>query len=166
MFKTGDTVLYSATGVCTVSDIEKKVIGKEIKLYYVLKPISKANSTVYVPVDSEKLVSKMHDILSKEELLTVIHESKSRPDIWIDNDQTRREEFTKILSNGNRLELLLLVRSLCAHRDRQVAMGRKFHIADSKIFDEAERILYDELSWTFEIDTEDVPAFIEKELAK
>ena len=164
MYQVGDTIQYSSTGICKIDAIEEKVLGKIKKSYYVLMPISHSNSTVYVPVDNEALTSKMRRILNKDEILEIIHSSSESPDILIENDTERREKFTDIIHSGNRKDLLILIRSLYLHKEHQQSNGRKFHIADERVFKEAERILYDELSYTLEIPADEVVKFIQENI--
>lgn len=166
MFKTGDTILYSSTGICTITEICEKDLGGIKKKYYVLKPVSQNNSTVFVPVDNEKLTSKMRRVLTRDEICKIIRDSAKSPEIWIDDDNERRETFSSIISSGDREKLIIMIRSLYKHQQQQLANGRKFHIADSKIFKEAERLLNDELSWTLGIEPDEVVPFIEKEIEK
>ena len=49
MYAIGQTVLYGANGVCSISEITTRKIGKEAIEYYVLKPMGMQASTVYVP---------------------------------------------------------------------------------------------------------------------
>ena len=58
-FIKGEKVLYSVNGVCEITDITEKVFGKTVMRYYVLKPISNGEATLFVPVNNENLVRKM-----------------------------------------------------------------------------------------------------------
>ena len=66
-FKIGEYVLYAKDGVCLVEDIAPLDFSPD-KPYYILKPVNSKGSTVYVPTDSEKLVSKMHRLMNKAEI--------------------------------------------------------------------------------------------------
>ena len=54
-----EKVVYGTTGVCVVDSIEQKKIGRNIKQYYVLKPVAQSTSTVFLPVDNEELLAKL-----------------------------------------------------------------------------------------------------------
>ncbi len=48
MFKINDVVMHVGVGVCTVEDLQERNFGKLDKnLYYVLKPLSNNNSTIF-----------------------------------------------------------------------------------------------------------------------
>ena len=70
MFQVNDMVLYGTNGVCKVVDIDERDCGGRMVEYYILKPIYAANSTIFVPVNNEKLTSKMRYVLTKEEIDT------------------------------------------------------------------------------------------------
>ena len=60
MFQVNDMVLYGTNGVCKVVDIDERDCGGRMVEYYILKPIYAANSTIFVPVNNEKLTSMMN----------------------------------------------------------------------------------------------------------
>ena len=67
MFQVNDMVLYGTNGVCRVVDIDERDCGGRMVEYYILKPIYASNSTVFVPVNNEKLTSKMRYVLTEAE---------------------------------------------------------------------------------------------------
>ena len=80
MLKVGEKVLYGAAGACTITEICKKRFGDaEEREYYVLVPIHDSRSTLYVPLDNEKLRAKMKKLLSAEEIEALID---SMPKEW------------------------------------------------------------------------------------
>lgn len=65
MFKIGDYIMYSLTGVCKVTDIIKeKYFDSDEKDYYVLEPVYATTKTVIkIPVDNKKVF--MRPIITK-----------------------------------------------------------------------------------------------------
>lgn len=59
MYSVGQTVLYGSNGICNIEEITTKEISGMSIDYYVLKPLYSQNSTLFVPVNNEKLVSKI-----------------------------------------------------------------------------------------------------------
>ncbi len=164
MLKLNEKVMYGTTGVCVVDSVEDKRIGKEIKKYYVLKPVSQTSSTVYIPLDSEKLLSKVRCILSVEEIKSILSSLSDEPDIWTDNDNERREKFSEIISSGDRKACLILVRTLHNRQNFLSGTGKRLHIADERALKEAERLIHDEFSVSLSIKPEEVKAFIQSQL--
>ena len=117
MLKVNDRVLYGTTAVCSVSNIEQKTIGKVTRQYYVLKPVSHSASTVYVPADNEALLSKIREVLSVEEINDILQKLKSTEDIWIENEEQRKQRFNEIILSGDRLGYLLIIKTIKNHQN-------------------------------------------------
>ena len=56
MYSIGEVVLYGSNGVCEITEITTKKIGKDSIEYYVLKPVCSDSSTLFVPTQNEMLV--------------------------------------------------------------------------------------------------------------
>lgn len=160
MVSIGDTVLYGATGVCKIEALTEREIFGEKKSYFVLKPVSSVQSTVFVPADNEALLLKMHKILSREEILEIIDSVASLDDIWIEDEQKRRTRFSDIIHGGDRLQLMLLVRTLYNAQQKKREEGKRLHLMDERFMSEAERLLYDEFSAVLGISQSEVVPFI------
>ena len=160
MLKIGDTVLYGATGVCTVTDIVTREIGGIKKEYFVLSAVANDNCTVFVPTDNIELQKKMRKILSKKEVLALIKEIPNEADIWEENEVKRRELFSDILHGGDRKKLMLLVRSLYNHKEERRKENKRLLVADERFMNEAERLLYDEFAAVLDIKPDEVVNFI------
>ncbi len=166
MFKIEETVLYGVNGICTITDIEEKKINKDIKKYYVLKPIYNKASTLFVPVDNELLTSKMKKILSKKEIYDLIESISDEDNDWIENEQERNKKYSEILKSGERREIMKMLRALHNHRIKLKDTGRKFHVADEKIMRAAEGILHEEFAYVLDIKRENVTEFIVSHLER
>ncbi len=164
MFQVNDTVLYGGQSVCTIVEISKQKVGKEFQLYYILKPVFDNKSTVYIPCENEKLVSKMRPILTLSEVHELIETLHTQSLEWIDNDILRKEQYGSILYCGDRKKIAALIRTLYMHKENQKKLGKKFHITDEQIFDRAQKLLHEELAFVLNIKPEDVPAFITEQL--
>ena len=112
MFKVNDRLIYGAQGVCTVAEICEKTIGKNTAKYYVLKPVSQENNTIFVPVENEVLTAKMHRVLQEDEIDRLIHTMPDSETIWIDDDILRRKQYKEILSSGDRYKISAVIKTL------------------------------------------------------
>ncbi|WP_294408964.1 CarD family transcriptional regulator [uncultured Ruminococcus sp.] len=165
MFEIGSVVSYGSTGVCKVSgEMQQKVKG-EMKKYLVLKPVYKNNSTVYVPVDNENLMSKLKPVLTKADAEDIIEAMSEERAEWIKSDSERIRYFRETLSDGNIKSIAIMVRTLYKHRKSQFAKGRKLHASDEYFFKDAEELLFDELAMALEIRPEEVGAYLNERLA-
>ena len=154
MFKVGDVVLYSSDGVCRITEITKKEFGEISATYYVLKPVFSNRSTFFVPAENEKLTSKMHAVLTKEELQKVTEKSTSF--VWQSDDALRKDEFKAILSSGDICEIVSLFKTILAHKNKIEALGKKLHRADETAFKDAQKIIYEEIALSSELTKDDV----------
>lgn len=160
MYKVNEIVLYGNEGVCKITEIMTRSFGNKTMDYYVLKPVYSKGSTIYVPIENEELTNKLKKILSAEEIMELIHGMPDADSVWVDNDNLRKEKYKDILRNGNRVELVQLIRTLYLHQQKLKDNGKKFHAADDKFFKDAEKILYDEFAYVLKIKQEEVIPFI------
>ena len=163
-FQVNDSVLYGAEGVCRIADICAQNFMGETAQYYVLKPVYSSTSTVFVPVANAMLTAKMRRILSAEEIRVLIKAMPDEAALWIDNDNARRVRYAEILQNGDRAELVGLIKALYYRREAQQAKGRKLHAADERYLHDAEKVLYDEFAHVLQIKREEVLPFIMEQI--
>ena len=139
MFSNGDAVLYGAEGVCRLEGSTQREIGGKKLEYYVLKPVYRAGSTVFVPKGNETLTAKMRRVLSPEEIHKLIQEIPEEKELWIENEGERRAEYGRIVSGGDRRELIRVIK-------------------------EAEEKLHGEFALVLNIQPDQVTAFIRREI--
>ena len=160
MFQVNDMVLYGTNGVCKLVDIDVRDCGGRMVEYYILKPIYASNSTVFVPVNNEKLTSKMRYVLTKEEIDEKIRLIPESSPGWIDDERTRKERFKDIVSRADTFELIQLIKTLLEHQEAVMARGKKLHVADERMLQEADKMICDEFSYVLGISKEEVPSYI------
>lgn len=165
MYKINDTVLYGAQGVCRISGTTTKSFNGGKMEYYVLKPCYSANSTIYVPMHNEALLKKMRRLLSAEEIHQIIRTMPAQASSWIEDESERRTAYRDILSHGDRMELLRMIKALYLHQQLQQEKGRRLHASDETFFKEAEKMLYDEFALVLHIQPADVLPFILDQLS-
>ena len=160
MFQVNDMVLYGTNGVCELVGIEKRDCGGRMVEYYILKPFYTNNSTVFVPVNNEKLTSKMRHVLTKEEIGQMIAEIPGNPSEWITDERERKERFKDIAGRADTFEMIQLIEALLEHQREVMERGKKLHIADERMLREAEKMICDEFAYVLGISQEEVPAYI------
>ena len=164
MYCVNDTVVYGVQGICKVTDITTQQVEGQWVKYYMLRPIYDDKSVFFVPVQNETLTGRVRPILTKEEIYQLIHSMPSEQEIWIEKENLRKEKYQQILSQGNRKELVMLIKTLYFHQKAQKEKGRKLHLSDERFLREAEKMLYDEFAAVLHIQQDQVLAFIRKEL--
>lgn len=165
-FKPNDTVMYGGHGACTLVEITSKDFGGEAKDYYVLRPAFSGSSIFYVPLDSEPLVSKMHSVKCAKEIHDIITECGLMD--WKDEDRARQNELKAIVDGGGTERLTSAYKRLFAKQKELSENGKKLRAADDRIMKDIEKLLIEELSFSFEVDKDNLAPFLfgEMELAE
>ena len=163
MYGIGDRVVYGAFGVMEVVDVVEQTLSDVTKKYYVMKEYaSQSTSLTYVPLDNEALVEQMKPLLTKDEIVAVIRESRVAPPLkWVEDNRARSEFYKKILGTSDRLQLLQMIDTVYKTGLRREAEGKKNFIADENSMHRAKKLIAIEFALVLGIPESDVPAFIE-----
>lgn len=164
MYEIGQQVLYGAHGVCAVTAIEVMRFGKDKAKYYVLEPVEQPGTKFYVPLEKEAAVGKLRPLLSREELLGLLHSEEVRNYPWIADENQRKLRFRELISSGDRVQLMGMIGALHQHRREQIDAGRKFHLSDENFLHDAQKLLNAEFAQVFGLKPGDVGGFILREL--
>ena len=161
-FDIGEYVSYGINGMCNIEDIRPMQLSQSVEkmMYYILRPESNPKSTILVPVNNQKLVSKMRELMTKDEINAMLVRMKDRTLEWEKDVRFRTESFHEILSNGVNQDLILMIR--CLHRKRQelVQLGKKLPARDSNTLKTAERLVEEEFAHVLHIKCEEVSDYI------
>lgn len=160
MYQVGDTVMYGTEGVCTIADLQKMKVGRETSLYYVLRPVYREGSTIFVPVGNETLTAKMRRLLTKEDIDSLLAHICREELNWIEDAAERKAEFHRILTAGDRKELLGMIRALYLHRQSLQSAGKRLRTNDDQMLRDAEKLLNDEFALVLNIQPHEVSDYI------
>ena len=161
----GAYVVYGKSGVCRVEDIRRETFGRQSGEYYVLKPVYDKQSTIYVPAANEALLQNMRRILTPEEIYKLIRFMPDMSDSqWIQDPRARSDYFKDILQQGDRGELIRIIKALYHQQKEALAHGKKLHAADEAVMKKAEKMLYDEFALVLQIAPEEVLPFITNQI--
>ena len=164
MFEIGQQVLYGIHGVCRITAVEAMRFGKAKANYYILEPLAQPGSKFYVPVENEAAVAKLRPLLTREELLELLHSEQIRNAPWIADENQRRLRFRELINSGDREALMGMVGALHRHRKAQLAHGRKFHQSDENFLNDAQKLLNAEFAQVFGLEPGEVSTFLLREL--
>lgn len=165
MYQCGQQLIYGIHGVCEIVDIETKVVNKKKIEYYVLEPLVQPGARFYVPMHNESAVAKLCPIMTEDELKELLNVEVACKDVWIENENERKNHYKMLINSGDRLALLRMVFSLYKHKQEQTANGRKFHQADENFLRDAKKLLDSEIAIVLDMELKDVEAYIQKALA-
>ena len=166
MFKVNDTIIYGSEGVCQIVGIEENSFVGIKKTYYVIKPLGKGGSTTYVPVDSEILIARMRELLTKKEINELIDSLPDETIQWKPNERDRKEAYKNILASGNRVELLRMIHAIYLEKKRLEAVHKRLHMIDEHFLKDAEQVLYGEFQHVLKIPQEEVIPYIVNRIEK
>ena len=164
MYEIGQQVLYGIHGECRIIDIESMRFGKARAKYYTLEPVEQPGARFYIPVENEAAVAKLRPLLSREELLELLHSGEVQNAPWIADENQRKLRFRELINSGDRAQLMGMIGALHRHRKAQNAAGRKFHQSDENFLHDAEKLLNAEFAQVFGLDVKEVNSFLLREL--
>ncbi len=166
MYQPGEQVLYGIHGVCAVLSVESMRFDRVRQKYYVLQPIAQPDARFYVPVDNAAATSKLRPLLSREELLTLLHSQEVRNAPWIADEGQRKLRYRELINSGDRAQLMGIIGALLRHKHAQQAAGRKFHLSDENFLHDAQKLLNAEFAQVFGLQPGEVNDFISRELGE
>lgn len=159
MYKIDEIVVYGVYGLCKIVEISTRSVGEEETEYYILRPVKDPKTTLFVPTQNKAMTDKMRVPLNAEEINVLVNETPQES-IWIDNQKLRREEYRRMLQNGDRKVLILMVRTLKNRKEEQLSKGKKFHATDEAFLREAEETLAEEFCYVLQASDLQVRRFI------
>lgn len=164
MFNINDTVLYGSHGACRVIDITEKEFCGKIGLYYILEPMFDDRCTFFVSTDNELAAAHLRPVLPEPQVRQLIRDMPATAAEWIDNPKLRKARYGQIIANGDRRELIALIKALHDHQLRQQASGKKLNMSDEQSLKTAEKMLYHEIALALDLPPEQVVPFIVAQL--
>lgn len=166
MYKKNDYIRYSTVGICKIEDIRKmnNPMNNELVFYYILKPVDNDLSTIYIPVDNEKLVSKMNKNLCKEEIDDIITSMKHNEISWDSDRNIRLDAYRKIVNGDDRKKIMELIDCIYSRREQLRESNKKLSSTDEQILKQAEKLIDSEFSFGLNIPREEVGKYIREKL--
>lgn len=164
MFQTGQWVLYGVHGVCRVVGTEKQLVNRKRTEFLVLEPLTHNESRYFLPTGNPTAMAKLKEVLSAEELEALLASEEIRENVWIQDENQRKQVYRELISGGDRTALLKMVHSLYVYRDAQAAAGRKFHLCDDNFLRDAEKLLSSEIALVLEMTQDQAREYLRQQL--
>jgi len=157
MYELGAKVVYPLHGVGMIDSIEDKTVLGEQRVYYIIK-LTISDMTVMIPINKSdqlglRLVVDDKDV--KKALKVIGGASTEMDEDWKSRYQ---HNFEKIKS-GSIFSVAEVVRNLF-HRNKI----KELSIMEKKLYENAFRLLVDEISYVKNLDKEDVQNIVSQEL--
>lgn len=160
MFKKNELIMCGGHGVCRVVNIIDNPIDRMDKerKYYVLEPVFEKGSTVYMPVDNDKVV--MRRIMNRAEAEELVDGITGIETVWIQEEKGREQMYKEAIRTYDCRSLVQIIKTLYLRRQDRIKEGKKVLSSDEQYLRKAEELLYSEMSLALSISKEDVEQYI------
>ena len=160
MFEKDQLIMCGGHGVCRVVNITGNPIDKldKVRKYYVLEPVFEKGSTVYTPVDNDKVI--MRRIMSKEEAEDLVGRITTIETVWIQEEKSREQMYKEAIRTYDCQSLVQIIKTLYQRKQNRLKEGKKVLSSDEQYLHKAEELLYSEMSLALSIPKEEVEAYI------
>ena len=157
MYKLGSKVVYPLHGVGVINSIEDKTVLGETRSYYIIK-LAISDMTVMIPTERSdqlglRLIVTDHDV---RKALKIINSEKADMD---EDWKTRYQHNFEKIKSGSIFDVAEVVRNLF-HRNKI----KELSIMEKKLYENAYRLLVDEISYVKEMEKEEVQNLVSEKL--
>ena len=166
MFQIGDVLVYTTYGICRVENIIEMNFNGSLTKYYILVPLSEAKTELTIPVDNPITNSRLHKLLTPDEINEIINQIGYLEPFWIPNDNERKKAFNDIIKKGDRKDTLQMLKSVKKHQLSLKDKVRKLHACDEQVMHDAEKLIVDEFSYVLNKEKIEIYTLINNELMK
>lgn len=166
MFEKGQMIMCGGHGVCRVVNITGNPIDRldKKRKYYVLEPVFEKASTIYMPVDNEKVV--LRRIMTREEAEDLVDRILKIDTVWIQEEKSREQMYKDAIRTYDCQSLVQIIKTLYLRRQSRLKEGKKVLSSDEMYLHKAEELLYSEMSLALAIPKEEVAPYIKKAVRK
>lgn len=162
MFEKGEYIIYGNNGVCEVQDYMQADEPGNHRTYYVLAPVRSKGSTIFSPVDNQKVF--MRRVMTKEEARELLRGIPEYEEIEIPEVRAQEQQYKEILQNCDCTDSIRLIKALYARKEQREAAGRKITAIDEKYLFLAKDSLLNELAIALEMDVDEVDEMLAKKM--
>lgn len=164
-YENGQYVVYGKVGVCRVVDCCPMHFGSAgTGNYYALAPQSDPKSLVYVPCDNETLMARLRPLMDKGEIDRLLLDVTEEPVVWIEERNERSSAFRRIIAEGDRRQIVRLIRCLNQKKQERIEKGKKLSGTDETMLQECIRLVDEEFSLALGIPRTQVGDYIRQRL--
>lgn len=160
MYEIGDYIIYGNHGVCKVEEIGSlDISGLDKSLdCYTLQPVFSKASTLYTPVDNEKV--SMRKVITNEEAEELIEQIADTELLWVENDKQREETYKEALRKRDCTDWVKIIKTLYVRKQERLSQGKKLTFTDEKYLSIAQDFLYGELSIAMDMDRDEIEGLV------
>lgn len=167
-YQNGDKVLDSQGRIFVVEGIQMKDFGSGENPYLVLKPCFPYDFTpgyrFFVP--EEKGNKLLHQLLNKEEALTLIDQIPTLEPYPELNPRERKIQYQNILATGERVNVCRVIKTLMIYREKRKKINKPFSDFDAKLLLTLQEMFDNEMSIALELEPSEVHDFIQNRIGE
>ena len=151
MFEKDELIMCGGHGVCRVVDIVDNPIDRldKRRKYYLLEPVFVKGSTIYTPVDNDKVIMR-----------------KVIDTVWIQEEKRREQMYKEAIRTYDCKSLVQIIKTLYLRKQNRLKEGKKVLSSDEQYLRKAEELLYSEMSLALSIPKEQVEEYITQAVDK
>ena len=164
MYQLGDKVVYGSHGVCCVAGQEERLVDKRTVTFLALEPVGQGGSRFLVPTHNAVAMSKLRHMLKPEELDALLQSEGIRADVWIRDENQRKQSYREMISGGDRQKLLAMIHTLYRHKAAQQAVGKRVHLCDENFLRDAEKLLISEIAIVLDMEPDQAKQYLRAKL--
>lgn len=160
MFEKGQLIMCGGHGVCRVVSITDNPVDRrdKVRKYYVLEPLFEKASTIYTPVDNDKVI--MRRVMTKEEAEELTKRVTEIDTVWIQEEKKREQMYKEAIRTYDCRSLVQVIKTLYIRKQNRIQEGKKVLSSDEQYLRKAEELLYSEMSVALSIPREEVETYI------
>ena len=160
MFEKNQLIMCGGHGVCRVVNVTGNPFDRfdKVRKFYVLEPVFEKASTVYMPVDNEKVV--MRRIMNRNEAEELIDNMTEIETVRIKEEKGREQMYKDAISTYDCQSLVQIIKTLYMRRQNRIKEGKKALSSDEQYLRKAEALLYSEMAVALDIPKEEVQGYI------
>ena len=166
LYQIGEYVRYGSNGVCLVDDIREMTIAHTRDSYYILRPIIDRNTTFIIPMHNDALQSRIHPVLTCEEVDEIIDSVQDNTMDWIEDRKQRMELFRSMLRVCDPRDILCLRILLAARKRDLLAEGKRLSPSDNNVLKQVVEITDNEFGFALGIPAQDVEEYIRSRMGR
>ena len=160
MFEKGQLIMCGGHGVCRVVSITDNPVDRrdKVRKYYVLEPLFEKASTIYTPVDNDKVI--MRRVMTKEEAEELTKRVTEIDTVWIQEEKNREQMYKEAIRTYDCRSLVQVIKTLYMRKQNRIQEGKKVLSSDEQYLRKAEELLYSEMSVALSIPRQEVETYI------
>ena len=123
MFEIGDYVLNATNGICKISEIvELDMSGdKQLKSYFLLRPVEEDNDRVYIPVDNAD--KRIRKVITQDEALAVLDRVPEIEALAVNNEKERETRYKEAVRSCEPDSVISLLKCLHIRNEQRAQAG-------------------------------------------